>query len=309
MAMFRASPCPLPLAAARRRTGIGPALLLAGAILAAFPHGSGMAADGPLPDGWRLTYRIYVGGVHMLDATAHIGLGRDRYRVGLQAATDGFLGRVADWRTDIVATGSIAADGALRPALYRSVGAWRGEPRNTTLEYDADGTPRLTVAEPPPEEDREPVPDGMRPGTVDPMTAMVAAVQAVAAGRGCDATVPVYDGRQRYDLTFVPKGTETLAATDLSAFAGEAQLCGFEYKQLSGAWKGEDRRHSRDDGERRGRDERDGRDIAVWMATAAPGAPPVPVRAQGGSFLGTIMVHLARIEPAAAGSAEEAAAE
>lgn len=274
----------------------------AGVLMAGMPCVSAQSADQLQAADWKLTYRVYVGGLHVLDATGFLGLDGDSYRVGLQAATDGFLGRLASWKTDIVTTGTIAEDGAPRPALYRTVGAWRDEPRNTTLDYDADGTPRLTLAEPPPEEDREPVPDKLKPGTVDPMTAMLTAVQAVAAGRGCDAMAKVYDGRQRYDLTFVPKGAEKIAATDLSVFSGEAQVCGFDYKQLAGAWKGDDRRSRRDEEERRRRDDRDGKDLLMWMASAAPGAPPVPVRAQGSSPLGTVVVHLAEIERVGAGA-------
>lgn len=305
MALFRPLPAPVRRSALRQGA-VALFMGLAGAGIAAGPAGATGAATGALPGDWQLTYRIYVGGIHVLDATAHLGLTDEAYRIGVQARTDGFLGWVANWRADIIANGILTGEGRPQPALYRSVGAWRDEVRNTTLEYDPDGTPRLTVAEPPPEKDREPVPDDLKPDTVDPMTAIVAAMQAVAAGRGCEASVPVYDGRQRYDLTFVPKGVEDLPPSDLSVFDGQAQACGFEFKPLAGAWKDQDRRRDRDENNR-GRRGRDGRDVTVWVASAAPDSPPVPVRAQASSPLGTVMIHLAGIAPVPPAGKEQAA--
>lgn len=264
-------------------------------LLAATPAlAPALAQDGqPQPGDLRLGYAVYVGGLHMLDATAHLGMAPDRYRIGLQAATDGFLGRVADWRTDVLATGRLGQGALPKPDLYRSVGAWRSQPRNTTLTYDADGVPALTVAEPKPEDDREPVPDSLRPHTLDPLSAMVAALVSVAAGKDCGVTVPVYDGRQRYDLSFLPRGDEVLQASDLSSFAGPAKACGLDYKPLAGRWKEQDSRRDRD--ERQGRSGRGG-DVTFWLAPPRPGAPPVPVKMQADSPLGPVLVHLARVE-------------
>ncbi|MFM2041705.1 MAG: hypothetical protein RLY86_281 [Pseudomonadota bacterium] len=269
------------------------------------------APVGPQAGDWALTYKVYVGGVHVLDANAHVALLPDAYRIGVQAATDGFLGRVANWRTDIATAGAVTPDGRIQPILYRTVGSFRDEPQNTTVDYRADGNPVVTLAEPPPEEDREPVPPDLMPGTVDPMSAVMAALQAVAQGRGCTADVAVYDGRQRYDLAFLPKGTETLEATEYSPFAGPAEACGFKFTPRAGRWKERDRRDGRE--EDAGRRNRDGRDITVWVAPAAAEAPPVPVRAEAPSPLGTVKIHLAEIRrvdaaPAATGKTQAALA-
>ncbi|MFC7334474.1 DUF3108 domain-containing protein [Rhodocista pekingensis] len=249
------------------------------------------AAAGP-GGGYRLSYAVHVGGIHVMDAEAHLSLVRDSYRIGMRAATDGFLGRVADWRADITSHGRLDGAGLPRPQEYRALSVWRSKARNTVLEYE-DGTPRLALVEPPPEEDREPVPEHLRPATVDPMTAIVAALESVAEGRGCGGAVPVYDGRQRYDLVFADRGRETLPANDISSFAGEAVACAIEFKPLAGRWKERQaQRRDRDDDARRARDTTP----VFWVGRPVPEGPPVPVRLQASSPLGTVMIHLSGLE-------------
>lgn len=237
-----------------------------------------------------LTYSIHVGGMHVLDATANVALQEGGYRAGLVMQTDGFLGRVAKWQTDVRAHGNFA--GPLpRPRQFTAHGSWRDEPRLTTVDYAPDGMPNVTLAQPEPEKDREPVPMEMRNGTVDPVTAIVAVMDRVARSGGCDITVPVYDGRQRYDLIFATQGTEQLEAGDLSTYAGPATRCTVRYKPMAGRWK-EQRPNRDDDGAKR-------KDVPVtlYVAKAHPGGPPVPVRLEMNSSLGPVRLHLASIRP------------
>ncbi|WP_029013802.1 DUF3108 domain-containing protein [Niveispirillum irakense] len=268
------------------------ALLAAGAAWAASPlpsprHPATQAQAGDAA----LTYSIHVGGMHVLDAQAHMGIVDEIYRVGLALETQGFLGRVASWKTDVRAQGSLAAD-IPQPARFTAHGAWREELRMTTLDYQPDGMPQITLAEPVPEKDREPVPEELRKDTLDPVSAIVAVLDQVQRTGNCDLTVPVYDGRQRYDLEFADKGRETLAASNLSAFAGEAQRCAVTYKPVAGRWKEQNNRRDRDGDGRRN----SGRDVSLWIAPAAPGQPMVPVRLEMASPLGPVMVHLAKLD-------------
>lgn len=256
--------------------------------------GPALAAPDARPGDLRLTYSIYLGGIRVLDAEAHLGYGPEAYRIGIKAQTDGFLGQVANWRADVASHGRLAPGGLPRPELYRSISAWRDKPRNTTVEYTADGVPTVTVAEPPPSEDREPVPDNLKPGTVDPMTAVVAALHAAAEGRGCGGTVPVYDGRQRFDLVWETKGEETLAPSDLSAFTGTAIACTLDYEPVAGRWREDRQRRDRDDeGRRRQRDVI----VSIWLGEAVADRPPVPVRLEADTNLGKLVVHLSKAQP------------
>lgn len=236
-----------------------------------------------------LTYSLHVGGVHVLDADARLGLGPDGYQAGMVMQTDGFLGQVAAWKTDIRAQGRWA--GPLpRPHRFTAHGSWRDEPRLTTVDYTQDGLPTLTLADPVPEKEREPVPEDLRRDTVDPVSAVVAVLDRVAKQGDCDLTVPVYDGRQRYDLVFATAGETVLEASDLSIHAGRALSCTVRYKPLAGRWK--QARPQRDrDRDREGAARKD-TPVMLYIAPVADGGPPVPVRLEMDSPLGAVKLHL-----------------
>lgn len=241
-------------------------------------------------DEMSLTYAVHVGGMHVLDANADMALAADGYRAGLRMETDGFLGRVAQWKTDVRAQGALT--GPLpRPRQFTAHGSWRDQPRLTTVDYTADGTPTLTLADPEPEKDREPVPVNLRLGTVDPVSAIVAVLDQVARKGDCDITIPVYDGRQRYDLVFATQGETMLEASSLSVYAGPATACTVQYKPLAGRWKENRQRDRNREGAKR-------RDVPVtlFIAPAVAGGPHVPVRLEMDSMLGAVKVHLAAVK-------------
>lgn len=235
-----------------------------------------------------LTYSLHVGGVHVLDADARLRLGDDGYQAGMRLQTDGLLGQLAAWKTDISAQGDWAAAPLPRPRRFTAQGSWRDEPRLTTVDYLPDGTPTLTLADPEPEKEREPVPAELRQGTVDPVSAIVAVLDRVAKKGDCDLTVPVYDGRQRYDLVFATAGETVLEASDLSIHAGRALSCTVRYKPLAGRWKQARPQRDRD---REGAARKD-IPVMLYIAPIAVGGPPVPVRLEMDSPLGAVKLHL-----------------
>ncbi|HYE50954.1 MAG TPA: DUF3108 domain-containing protein [Azospirillaceae bacterium] len=252
----------------------------------------GAASAEPVP--LEADYTVHVGGVEVLRPKARVEMAQGRYRLALSAETEGMLGRFAAWKADIEAVGALA-DGPLpRPERYRSDSVWREQPRLTVLDYAGGGAPRVT-ADPPPEKEREPVPDALKPGTVDPMSATVAVLDALGDGRGCGGTLPVYDGRQRYDLVLTPLGTETLATSELAAYAGPAEACRLEFRPVAGRWKEQGRRDRDGDRPRQRQAE-----TKVWFARAHEGGPPLPVRVEMSGFLGAVVIHLSRVAPATA---------
>ena len=238
-----------------------------------------------------LTFGVYVGGVHVLDTKARIALGAERYSIEFLAAMDGFLGRLAPITAEVSANGEMKAGITPAPTRYRSVATWRNEPRLTELRYT--GTTVDVIADPPPEMDREPVPQNLRAGTLDPLSAAVAVLAAIGQGRGCEATLPVFDGRQRYDLLFQPVGDEVLPPSDIGLYQGPALACTVSLKPVAGAW----RQRSRD------RDEEPGRQrnypMKVWVAEVG-GGPPMPVRLEATTPFGTVLVHLTKYDRALA---------
>lgn len=275
-------------AAGRRRSGsLLPAVLLASFLL------PGMAGA----QGMRAAYQAHVGGMSPLKGQAELVMEAGRYSLRIDAETDGFVGRLLSWQSRVTSLGTLAR-GVPRPELYELSSLWRGEPRDVTLRYDARGGVQVTAVPPPEEDEREPVPDELQRGTLDPVTAMLAVMLGAAEGRGCAGTMPVYDGRRRYDMVFADLGMDRIAPSGYSAFSGAARRCQVTYKPIAGysrkpppSLMGQ-RLFARSEGDGEPRPP-----VEVWFAPVTEGGPPVPVRIETESGLGGVVVHLTGASP------------
>src|SRR5690606_11794860 len=152
------------------------------------------------------------------------------------------------------------------------------------------------VEQPPRDRSREaPVPPELRAGALDPLSAVMALSQAVGAGHGCDMTVPVFDGRRRYDMVVADLGQRQLSASGVAGYHGPAQLCSARRVPVAGAGKDPDS-NSLWRRPRRGEVVPEHR-IDVWIGRPIPGGPAFMVKAQARSDLGPVMIHLAAAEP------------
>ncbi|HEY0837043.1 MAG TPA: DUF3108 domain-containing protein [Azospirillum sp.] len=233
----------------------------------------------------RLDYRVHVGGVTVMEAQATLALTGDRYAIEMQGATQGLLGRVVSWSTQSSVTGTLAPGGP-SPSRYQVVSSWRGEPRDVRMEFDGQGGVAVAADPPPQAEGREPVPEPMRRDSVDPLSAHLGVLLAAGRGEGCARTVPVYDGRRRYDLTFSDAGPEALAASRYSVFAGTARHCRVQSRTLAG------RKLSEGTAFWQRGNEDDRPPLDVWIAPLRAGGPTVPVRLETDSSFGGVLVHL-----------------
>ena len=77
---------------------------------------------------WQLDYRVHVGGVAVLDARAELTLAEGRYTVQVNAATDGFLGRMFPWESQSLSVGMVRPDG-VAPIRHTQTGVPPGSRR------------------------------------------------------------------------------------------------------------------------------------------------------------------------------------
>lgn len=98
------------------------------------------------------------------------------------------------------------------------------------LNFDEEGVSEVTIA---PRKRRGPktipVTERQLNGVLDPLTAAF-----LAARPDCDQTVPVFDGKQRFDLVLTPKRTATLDDTAPRQITSTAAVCRVRYKPISG---------------------------------------------------------------------------
>jgi hypothetical protein len=167
----------------------------------------------------------------------------------------------------------------LMPALHetRSDGRWRL--RTTHLVFDGNGV----HAEVTPPVDR-PLEASLLTGSLDPLTAVLAAGRRLAAQGRCDQRVKVFDGRRRFDLDFADAGDEELQPT-FGIFGGIARRCVLHLRKITGFEE---------------ENKKPGTPAEVWFASVAAGTAPIPVRLDFNSQWGSATIRLTSVKPAEA---------
>ncbi len=259
------------------RLALTAAVVLAGAI----PAGAEMraaATAAPLAGEERvaLDYQIYFGGLNIMKVGVELGLSPDAYDVAARTETIGLTGYLAPWRSHITTRGEIDG-GKVEPVRHRVDAQSRGKQRNIAIDF-TDGEITGLVLNPPAAKDpRDEIPAALRRGALDPASALFALVRVMGEGQGCAGRMPVFDGRRRYDVVIVDKGSDTLRAHDYSAYHGAAIRCDFHVEPIVV----ENAEHKRRF--------RSGR---AWFAEVFPGRPWVPVRLEVDGDYAQTLVHL-----------------
>ncbi len=235
----------------------------------------------------RATYEVHAAGMTMMQFEAVLDLAGESYRMETVMRARGLLAAIIPGE-QVTRVAGAWVGGTPAPAFYRSEGTWRGRPRRILLEWQG-GEPRLVELSPPNEEEREPVPDAMRRGTMDALSAMALLARQVAEARSCDGIAPVYDGRRRSEFLGATRGWERVPVWR-GGWTGTALRCDFEGRLVAGFRVDQDRAQAAEP--QRG---------TAWIAAPYEGAPPIPVRIDMPTrWFGTAVALLVRAEPAPA---------
>jgi hypothetical protein len=232
-----------------------------------------------------LKYEVYVGGLHIYSLDVEMVLEGGRYRLSARGGTEGMIGMVYTWDTNLSADG-LDQDGQVQAKRYLAQTQWQNRQRTVELGFGADGRYALRQ-DPPPEPDPDiegGLPAALPVGAVDPLSFAISAARLLAKTGRCDQTVPVFDGQRRFNVIVTQIGVATLQPNRYSIYQGPAMRCGLGIERISGFRKS--LRAKREQEER-------STPPTIWVAEVRPGLPPIPVRYDGEIALGKIVVHLA----------------
>ena len=261
------------------------ALVLAGCLLSAPPRAE---ADLSGAADWQphsLIYEVHAGGLHVFTINLEARLKPDSYSLSLALQTDGALGWLFDWSMASAAHGRLAGV-APDPAWFRTESVWRGKTRWVALRYgEGAGAGPTVEAVPPPEEDDRPiVPEALRIDSVDPLSAGVALIYALAGRQRCDSALSVFDGRRLYKARSRDLGPRELPASDWAPFGGAARACALTVEPVTGFWR--DQRYPARTQE-----------LTVYLRALSEAGPPLPVRIEAETRFGAIRAHLVDVSP------------
>lgn len=131
------------------------------------------------------------------------------------------------------------------------------------------------------QKDRVPVTEAERHGVVDPLTASLMRVPGhggMLTPQACDRTLPIFDGRMRYDLQLAYKRMDTVKAK--KGYAGSVVVCSVYFFPLGGYIPS--RRTIKYIAKLH--------DIEIWLAPIAGTRVLVPFRAQGPTPIGQVVL-------------------
>jgi len=225
-----------------------------------------------------LEYDAFVLGFPAVTLDFQLTEGSTDYHVVGSLHTNGAANMVVNYRLETHTDGQVVA-GKLRPVGETSQSRRNGVEKLMRLDYDGV-TVRAHVV---------PAPDKMLPpdqiaGTIDPVSAALAAGHTLAATGRCDQRIKVFDGHTRYDLVLTDEGEGRLVR-GLGIYAGPAHRCRLDLIKIDEA------QHEKS----AFKDE----PAEVWFASLDPALPPVPVRIDFSSHWGAASIGLTRVRTAA----------
>jgi hypothetical protein len=222
-------------------------------------------------------YDVRFGPLRLLELRATIAIDGGRYQAESHMRTVGMAGVLFPWTSRANTEGRLEPE-RLRPIRHLGRGEFRGQQRAVVIDYREAGEVSAVV-EPRPEQDaRDAVPAALQQRTIDPLTATLAAIAF-----DCRGTLPVFDGRRRYDMRLRDMGEADVPAASNGTYRGRARHCRAEIHSLAGL------RRDGDDDERPAQ-------LDYWIAAPRADAPAVPVYLELSAPRGTLAIELTKVE-------------
>jgi hypothetical protein len=215
---------------APRAALVGSLLLVASAL----PSGAlAQAGSAPLPSQVNAVYRVSFGllgeiGLFRFNSTVN----GEAYALAAEAKIDT---AVFDYFGAMTSMGSVLTSAA-KPGSYQfsykqKAILGKKKARSLDMAFDKTGVTGVTFAPPdPPSKKAVPVTEEQLKNVLDPLSGVMALSLGNIA-RPCEHRLSIFDGKQRFDLVFSPKGSP--------AGAGADQVCRVRLVPISGHKKGE----------------------------------------------------------------------
>ncbi len=242
-----------------------------------------------------VAYEVYAGGLHAMSIDMDMFMNPTDYRVQMKARPHGMIGKLLPWRGMYQVNGQIK-DNTLQPKQQIQTSSWNLETDKTILNYNEKG--QLIKAKRVELKDGETIrayehaftPE-MAANTVDLMTSVTVMFKKADEKETCNTSVPVFDGKRRFNMVFKQIGTSNLTANRFNAYQGTAIKCTVEIDPVAG-WQEKKRGYFRIQETSRA----NGSLPTIWLGRAYANGPMIPVRMEIKSEYGAILMHFKSIK-------------
>ena len=181
------------------------------------------------------TYYIYLGGFYLGDFRFLSTFRGNSYTfTGQTHIKPPIISLFFDWKGRVSSNGTVQGNRA-NPKSYSFT--FRSSKKSGRLNMTfANGNVVQVVERPHKGLSRKHVPvkpEHLR-GVVDPMSALMMIKRGRSLRTACNQKIPVFDGKQRFDLKFSYKGMVRVSRNDTGAYAGPVVVCRVRYQPISG---------------------------------------------------------------------------
>jgi hypothetical protein len=232
------------------------------------------------------TYDVYVGGIHFLTADILFEERNGHYLTHVHGHTAGYLYKLLKWDGIVVAEGRTKGDRFI-PQSFINYDSWRNKLKKTEIDFDNKGT--ITTSFDPAQTIEHPISVADMRGALDPAAALLQMLGHIATEQDCNVSMPVFDGKRRFDLHSSDQGLDYVNEADYGAYTGPARRCDVDFTMIAGEWKDKDKDH-------RFWEHADGQPARdpfhVWLASPTKSLPELPIRLESTSAWGNIIAHL-----------------
>ena len=227
-------------------------------------------------------YEIYTGGFKALAIQARAVTGERIYDVEATLKTTGIIDWILRFTQKLEGRGEIGV--TTSPLLYLSDGTFFGTRRTIRLDYLAGGRIDALLQPANDDDDRPPVPEGMKIGTIDPISVFIALNRTASeTGTPCNGKVAVFDGRRRFNLALEDDGVSAVESSTYTVFSGPAVRCKLHMERLAGF-----QRNPRFNAQTP-------RISILYVARFGEGGLWLPVRLESDSSFGYVVGHLVEV--------------
>lgn len=241
-----------------------------------------------------MTYDVYAGGIHALNAKLAITSDEKDYEITLSSKTRGFLKTLAPWSGVFTTSGIFDKDGHAYPLEHASISTWKSVTEEKKYTYDGKGTFKsYKVTET--REDKDPIektPKDLDPeiskDTTDLLTATYQLLRSLPQTKSCTGDSLIFDGDRSFKLVFKETLTESLTESKYNIFQGESIYCQVEVVPDKGKWRKKPRGWLSI--------QEQGRKVGslptLWLGRMSENDPYIPVKIRVKTDYGTLFMHL-----------------
>jgi uncharacterized protein DUF3108 len=240
--------------------------------------------------GLEAAYTISAARIAVGSATLSGRIGPEEYAISMSGRTGGLLRVLTSGEGSMTVTGTVSA-GKLSPLRYTSKTTADDDTLAVTMTFKDGNVSELEATAPPAGDDRVALTPEHRRQVLDPLTALL--VPAAADGETvCRRTLPIFDGRRRYDLKLAFKRIEQVKAE--AGYAGPAVICAVAFEPIAGHRRASPLLSFLTDG----------RDVEMALAPIVGTGVLAPFRIAATYMLGNVVMQATRFEAASTNASQ-----